>query len=145
MKQAVKDAAQAQKTFLQGVHGKPRFKSRHKSKISFYVNYESLKRKPNGFHGEKIGYVKTAKPLPIAYKAEAYDITLVKADRFFPSSKTCHVCGFIKKDLKLKDRTYRCPVCGEVIDRDVNAAINLANYAIHEQETYLSLLGNLSL
>lgn len=64
MKQAVKDAAQARQDFLDGKKGKPKFKSRHKSKWSFYVNYESLKRLPNGFQGEKLGYVKTAEPLP---------------------------------------------------------------------------------
>lgn len=64
MKQAVKDAAQARQDFLDGKKGAPKFKSRHKSKISFYVNYESLKRLPNGFQGEKLGYVKTSEPLP---------------------------------------------------------------------------------
>ena len=64
MKQAVKDAAQARQDFLDGKKGKPKFKSRHKSKWSFYVNYESLKRLPNGFQGEKLGYVKTSEPLP---------------------------------------------------------------------------------
>lgn len=62
------------------------------------------------------------------YKCKYKGIELVKADRFFPSSKTCSNCGSIKKDLKLSDRTYICPKCGTVIDRDVNAAINLANY-----------------
>lgn len=52
------------------------------------------------------------------------------ADRFYPSSKICHVCGHVKKDLKLSDRLYRCDCCGNVIDRDVNASINLANYNI---------------
>ena len=60
MKQAVKDANLALQRYIQGISGKPKFKSRRKSKISFYVNYESLVRKPNGFHGEKIGFVKTA-------------------------------------------------------------------------------------
>ena len=64
MKQAVKDADIAQKRWFEGVSGKPKFKSRHKSKISFYVNYESLKRVNGGFRGEKIGFVKTYQPLP---------------------------------------------------------------------------------
>ena len=63
MKQAVKDAANALKRFFAG-SGYPKFKSRHKSKISFYVNYESFKRLPNGFQGEKLGYVKTSETLP---------------------------------------------------------------------------------
>ena len=66
----------------------------------------------------------------IEYKAELYGIEVVIADRFYPSSKICHVCGHVKKDLKLSDRLYRCDCCGNVVDRDVNASINLANYNI---------------
>ena len=66
----------------------------------------------------------------IEYKAELYGIEVVIADRLYSSSKTCHRCGHIKKDLKLSDRVYRCDCCGNVIDRDVNASINLANYNI---------------
>jgi len=311
MKQAVKDANIALQRYLKGISGKPKFKSRHKSKISFYVNYESLVRKPNGFHGEKLGFVKTSSPLPkipknkkyanphisfdgkhwylsvcyevkrqkvnltddilgidlgvkslaivsnkdasktyfykninksvevrrlekklkreqrkvsrkleaniksrdkknrplwirplreckniekqhrrirlihkrladirsnylhqttseivktkpsqivmedlnvkgmmknkhlseaiakqkfyefkrqIKYKAEMYGIKVIEADRFYASSKTCNHCGNIHKDLKLSDRIYVCPLCGNTLDRDLNAAINLANY-----------------
>ncbi len=311
MKQGVKDAALALQRYIKGISGKPKFKSRRKSKISFYVNYESLVRKPNGFHGEKIGFVKTASALPkiakdkhyanphisydgrhwylsigyevgqvqveltgesigidlgvkelaivsnedasrtkfykninksaqvrrlekklrreqrkvsrkleantkghdknrrpiwkkplrecrniqrqnskiqllhkkltnirnnhlhqttaeivktkpsqivmedlnvkgmmknkhlaeaiakqkfyefkrqIKYKAEMYGIKVVEVDRFYASSKTCSHCGHIKTDLKLSDRIYICPVCGTRLDRDLNAAINLANY-----------------
>jgi putative transposase len=64
----------------------------------------------------------------IEYKSAWNGIELVKADRFYPSSKTCSGCGSIKKDLKLTDRTYVCLVCGLVIDRDYNAAINLERY-----------------
>ena len=49
----------------------------------------------------------------------------VKIDRFYPSSKTCHHCGYVNKDLKLKDREWTCPQCGELIDRDMNAAKNI--------------------
>jgi putative transposase len=63
------------------------------------------------------------------YKCEYNGIEFVQVDRFYPSSKTCHKCGCIKHDLKLSDRTYICPECGEIIDRDLNAAINLANYS----------------
>ena len=45
------------------------------------------------------------------------------------SSKTCSCCGYIKKDLKLKDRVYICPNCGLEIDRDLNASLNLMNYS----------------
>lgn len=311
MKQAVKDANLAMQRFFSGLSGYPKYKSRHKSKISFYVNYESLKKTQNGFRGEKIGFVKTASPLPkigkdkkyvnphisydgrywylsvgydvateqvelttesigidlgikdlaiiantsgeltdkvkninktsrvkklkkrlrrmqrkvsrkleknikgytknrrpiwktslkqcqniqkqnniirrihkhlndirnnhvhqatsaivklkpyrivmedlnvkgamknrhlskaideqkwyefkrqIQYKAEMHGIAFVEADRWYASSKTCSHCGYVKKDLKLSDRIYRCPSCGAIIDRDINAAINLANY-----------------
>ena len=306
MKQGVKDAEKALKDYMSGLRGKPRLKSKHKSSLSFYVNYESLKRKPNGFHGEKIGFVKTSKSLPklkdgekysnpritydgkywylsigyeiqeidcnltneslgidlgikdlaicsdgtvykninktkkirrlkkkllreqrklsrmiehnikghisnrkpiferpliecknyqkqkrkiqllyrkitnirnnyihqttttivkklpqrivmenlnvkgmmknkhlaekiaeqkfyefkrqIKYKAEIRGIQVIEVSTFYPSSKTCSCCGHIKKDLKLSDRIYICPVCNLKIDRDFNASLNLANY-----------------
>lgn len=309
MKQGVRDAEEAYRRYFKGQSGKPCFKSRRRSKISFYVNYESLKRMQGGFHGEKLGFVRTSQPLPklrkgqkysnprisydgkywylsigyeakeepkpelsgvslgidlgvkdlailsdgrvfkninktrevrrlekklrreqrkasrrvrqniksydtnrrpiwkrplkecrnierqnrkirllhkrindirtnylhqttraivktkpsrivmetlnvkgmlknrhlsraiaaqkfyefkrqMLYKCVALGIELIEADRFYPSSKTCSRCGHIKRDLKLKDRTYVCPECGLVIDRDLNAAINLANYKV---------------
>ena len=60
----------------------------------------------------------------LGVKCEAYGIELRIADRFYPSSKTCHRCGKIKKDLKLSDRTYICE-CGYKEDRDLNASLNL--------------------
>ena len=63
------------------------------------------------------------------YKCEWLGIEFIQADRFYPSSKTCNHCGNIKKDLKLSDRTYICEHCGFTIDRDLNAAMNLANYS----------------
>ena len=66
----------------------------------------------------------------LEYKCKWNGIEFIKADRFFPSSKKCSCCGTIKKDLKLKDRTYVCYNCGFVIDRDKNASINLANYKL---------------
>lgn len=320
MKQAVKEAGRAMKKFLSGAAGRPKFKTKRRTTPRFYVNYESLTRKNGGFHGEKIGFVRTAEPLPkipkgchysnpwisfdgkywyigfgyevpdrlnveltgdsigidlgvkelavcyafgerkktvfkninktkevhrlekklrreqrrqsrkftanidhyetvqrnekktgrrpiwkrpirecrnierqrqriillhrrlknirenhihqttaaivktkpsrivmedlnvkgmmknrylakeiasekfyefrrqMEYKCEPYGIQLVFADHFYPSSKTCSHCGHIKKDLKLNNRTYICPACGHVIDRDLNAAINLAKY-----------------
>ena len=62
----------------------------------------------------------------IKYKAEWLGIEVVEADRWFASSKTCSGCGHINKELKLSDRSYACPECGLVIDRDFNAARNLA-------------------
>lgn len=64
----------------------------------------------------------------LEYKCEKYGIEFIKANRFYPSSKTCSKCGHIKKDLKLSDRTYKCEECNFSIDRDLNAAINLKNY-----------------
>lgn len=80
MKQAVKDADLARKRWFQGISNKPRFKSRHKSKISFYVNYESLKRVNNGFKGEKIGFVKTYQQLPKLKKSEKYSNPRISYD-----------------------------------------------------------------
>lgn len=56
------------------------------------------------------------------YKAALNGVTIKKADRFYPSSKTCSVCGNVKTDLRLSDRTYRCGKCGAVLDRDYNAS-----------------------
>ena len=56
------------------------------------------------------------------------NITIIEANKYFPSSKKCSKCGNIKKELKLRERIYKCNKCGLVIDRDVNAAINLASY-----------------
>lgn len=62
----------------------------------------------------------------LTYKADWHGATVVKADRFYPSSKTCSSCGEVKAKLSLTMRTYCCDTCGVSIDRDVNAAINLA-------------------
>ena len=61
----------------------------------------------------------------LSYKCAREDKQLVKIDRFYPSSKTCHHCGHVKKDLSLKDRYWKCSHCGQMIDRDLNAAINI--------------------
>ena len=63
----------------------------------------------------------------IEYKTMWNNIPVVIADRFFPSSKLCSCCGSIKKDLKLSDRIYKCE-CGNIIDRDYQAALNLKQY-----------------
>jgi putative transposase len=61
----------------------------------------------------------------LAYKSDWYGSTLVVADRFYPSSKTCSGCGVIKPALKLSERVFDCDACGLSLDRDENAAINL--------------------
>ena len=63
----------------------------------------------------------------IEYKSAWNNISVIIADRFFPSSKLCSCCGAIKEDLKLSDRVYKCE-CGNVIDRDYQAALNLKKY-----------------
>ena len=63
----------------------------------------------------------------IEYKSAWNNIPVIIADRFFPSSKLCSCCGKIKKDLKLSDRIYKCE-CGNIIDRDYQAALNLKMY-----------------
>ena len=65
----------------------------------------------------------------LLYKASWYGSRVVLADRWEPSSKTCSSCGWIDEDLTLSDRTFRCEQCGLVLDRDLNAAINLVHRA----------------
>jgi putative transposase len=62
----------------------------------------------------------------LVYKTTWYGPTLVEADRWYPSSKTCSGCGSRKPRLTLAERTYVCEHCGLILDRDLNAAINLA-------------------
>ena len=63
----------------------------------------------------------------IEYKSERNNIPVIIADRFFPSSKLCSCCGNIKRGLKLSDRIYKCQ-CGNIIDRDFQASVNLKVY-----------------
>lgn len=62
----------------------------------------------------------------LKYKTAKHGRGMVLADRFYPSTKTCSGCGAVKP-VAMSERIYRCPVCGMVLDRDVNAAINLSN------------------
>jgi putative transposase len=61
----------------------------------------------------------------LKYKAEWYGRELLEIDRWFPSSKRCNCCGYIKNGLKLSDRVWECPSCKKMLDRDVNAAKNI--------------------
>ena len=61
----------------------------------------------------------------LEYKVKWYNRKIIYVDRFYPSSKTCHNCGYINKQLKLNDRQWVCPQCGAVIERDYNAALNI--------------------
>lgn len=64
----------------------------------------------------------------LEYKAEWQGKKVIVADRFFASSKICSNCGWKNVSLKLSDRTFKCNICGNIIDRDLNAAKNLARY-----------------
>lgn len=112
MKQAVKDANTAFQSYFKGFSDKPRYKSKHKSKLSFYVNYESLSRKNGGFHGEKIGFVKTSEPLPKLKKGEKYSNPHISFDGNYwyltvgyeVSETKCELTGeSIGIDLGIKD------------------------------------------
>ena len=63
----------------------------------------------------------------LTYKAISESKFVIKIDRYFPSSQLCSYCGYKNSDLKLSDREWICPQCGQVYDRDVNAAINILN------------------
>jgi len=67
------------------------------------------------------------------YKSDWYGKSILEIGRFEPSSKTCHACGFINRDLKLKDRMWTCPRCGKCLDREGNAAINIKAFALIHQ------------
>ena len=63
----------------------------------------------------------------LEYKSKWYGRDIVQIDRWFPSSKLCNKCGYKNNELKLSDRTWICPDCGEIHDRDYNAAVNIEN------------------
>ena len=71
----------------------------------------------------------------LEYKGKLYGCKIVLADRFYPSSKTCNVCGWIFKDLKLENREWTCLECGTKHDRDFNASVNLEKVAASSAET----------
>ena len=66
----------------------------------------------------------------IEYKAILHNRAIIKADRWFPSSKTCNACGSVKTKLDLSERDYICESCGVIEDRDYNAALNLRDYGL---------------
>ena len=65
----------------------------------------------------------------LEYECSKYGTLLIKADKWFASSKTCNHCGHVNKDLSLSDREWVCTECGCIADRDRNAALNLMDYA----------------
>lgn len=68
----------------------------------------------------------------LEYKARWNGVNILRIGRFEPSSKTCNHCGYINKELTLKDREWSCPECGSVLDRDINASINIKNFALNK-------------
>jgi len=66
----------------------------------------------------------------LEYKADWYGKNVIRVGRFDPSSKTCSNCDTINKELQLKDREWTCGNCNSVLDRDLNAAINIKNFAL---------------
>ena len=68
----------------------------------------------------------------LTYKCLQYGRQLVFIDRFYPSSKTCHCCGYVNKSLTLSDRQWICPECNSVIDRDLNAAMNIKDEGLRK-------------
>lgn len=69
----------------------------------------------------------------LEYKSDWYGKSILFIGKFEPSSRLCHKCGYINRDLKLSDREWVCPQCGEHLDRDVNAAINIKEIAFDKQ------------
>ena len=69
----------------------------------------------------------------LSYKSEWKGKNVIFIGRYEPSSKLCHNCGYINRELKLSDREWTCPICGEHLDRDVNAAINIRHIAFEKQ------------
>ena len=72
---------------------------------------------------QEVGFYKFKETL--VNKALVNDKQVIFIDRFYPSSKTCSVCGYKKRDLRLSDREWTCPICGTKHDRDINAAVNI--------------------
>lgn len=66
----------------------------------------------------------------LEYKAEWYGTNIIRIGTFEPSSKTCSCCGYINKELKLSDREWKCNGCETIHDRDINAALNIKNFAL---------------
>lgn len=72
----------------------------------------------------------------LKYKAKWSGVNILRIGRFEPSSKTCNCCGYINKELTLKDREWTCPKCDSVLDRDINASINIKKFALKKSFVY---------
>lgn len=69
----------------------------------------------------------------LAYKCDWYGVNYREIDRFAPSSKTCHVCGYRRPTLALSVRQWTCPECNTLLDRDINAAINIKHFGLSQK------------
>ena len=77
-----------------------------------------------GLHEVSLGKLKYM----IKYKCELYVKTYIEIPRYYPSSQICHVCGYRNTNLGIEERKWQCPQCGAMLDRDLNASINILNY-----------------
>jgi putative transposase len=75
----------------------------------------------------------------LEYKANWYGKNIIRVGTFFPSSKMCSSCGYINKELKLSDRSWVCPVCSKEHDRDLNASLNIKQFALKHSGQELSV------
>ena len=75
----------------------------------------------------------------LEYKASWYGRTLVKIDRWYPSSKTCSACGWVLETLDLEERAWTCPQCGTHHDRDTNAAQNILAEGLRQSAAGLAV------
>lgn len=95
------------------------------------LNIEGMKR----LWGKKISDLSHSSFVEkLGHVATKYDVTVHHIDKWYPSSKTC-TCGYVNKDLLLKDRTWACPACGAINDRDLLAAKNILRKGISELES----------
>jgi len=79
----------------------------------------------------------------LEYKSEWYGTNILRIGQFEPSSKMCNCCGYINRDLELKDRMWKCPECDSELDRDINAAKNILDFSYQKQNlSYLELSGS---
>lgn len=96
------------------------------------LDMSELARKKLGRFGKSVGKVGWDKFVQmLERKGEQYGCKIIKADKYFPSSKTCLACGHIEEELPYTLRSWTCPECGVKHDRDKNAAQNLKQYAIN--------------
>ena len=72
--------------------------------------------------------------LRLRQKCEEFGVELIMTRKYYPSSKICSFCGAYNSNLRLQHRTYTCPRCDLVINRDENAAINLKNYTLYHND-----------